>query len=194
MNENARKFLKMSLWVTIILIIIRCLISLGALNENLRNREFVALLYNLCGYIGESIGISTLLMLIFEKWAWKHKPFVFIHNVSVLSKVYEGKFISNFDKKERDVNLKIEQTFLKVRIEVTTNESSSGSLLSEVTQINGMNYLVYIYQNNPKAIIRERSPIHYGTAMLRIVNTKTLSGDYFTDRETTGTMELDARE
>lgn len=190
MNKNTKKFLQMSMWITIIILLIRCFISWGDLNDTLRNQEFIALSYSLFGFIGESIGIGAFLMFVFEKVAWKWKPFKYLHNMPVLSINYEGKFISNFDKQERDMTLSIHQTFLKVKVEITTNESNSGSLLSEIKDINGMSHLVYIYQNNPKAIVRERSPMHYGTAMLRIINPKTLSGDYFTDRETSGTMDF----
>lgn len=46
--------------------------------------------------------------------------------------------------------------------------------------------------NTPKAEVRHRSEIHYGTAMLYVDNPKVLKGQYFTDRKSTGDMVFNA--
>ena len=48
--------------------------------------------------------------------------------------------------------------------------------------------LTYCYLNVPKAKVRERSAIHYGTALLCIENPEEIHGQYYTDRKTTGDM------
>jgi hypothetical protein len=53
--------------------------------------------------------------------------------------------------------------------------------------------LVYTYQNDSNQIMREKSPIHYGTATLDIQEKNgkiLLCGDYWTDRKTTGYLSF----
>ena len=48
----------------------------------------------------------------------------------------------------------------------------------------------YGYINNPKAIYKDKSPIHYGMCVLDIKDKNHLVGQYFTDRGTRGDIEL----
>ena len=48
--------------------------------------------------------------------------------------------------------------------------------------------MIYCYQNEPGMDFREKSAIHYGTAILSLENPFTLKGEYYTDRNTTGSM------
>lgn len=50
--------------------------------------------------------------------------------------------------------------------------------------------LTYCYLNVPQANVRERSAMHYGTAMLCVENPEELKGQYFSDRKTTGDMKF----
>lgn len=50
--------------------------------------------------------------------------------------------------------------------------------------------LVYIYFNEPRAEIQDRSAIHYGTAMLKISKHKELTGNYYTGRNSKGSMKF----
>jgi hypothetical protein len=55
-----------------------------------------------------------------------------------------------------------------------------------------MRQLFYSYLNTPKASIRDRSAIHYGSTLLTyegyLVNE--MEGEYWTSRETTGEIHL----
>ena len=46
------------------------------------------------------------------------------------------------------------------------------------------------YRDYRKANVRDRSAIHYGTALLCIENPDEIQGQYFTDRKTTGDMKF----
>ncbi len=73
-------------------------------------------------------------------------------------------------------------------------ESSSWSNTAQISEDDdsGTLRLSYNYTNRPKAAIRERSEIHDGAAILRIIKapTLTLEGEYWTSRKTTGDMRL----
>ncbi|WP_436802038.1 hypothetical protein [Streptococcus dysgalactiae] len=154
------------------------------------NNEIGVLLYSLFGFVGESIGIGTIFLFLFEKWIWRFSFIPKLHGTPVLATKYAGTIHSNYDDKDRPANLVVNQSFLKIVVKLGTQESSSGSLNADIQEINGQNTLVYNYLNTPQADVRERSPIHYGTAILRIQDDSVLSGDYFTDRKTTGTMSF----
>src|SRR5687767_5494889 len=61
---------------------------------------------------------------------------------------------------------------------------------------NGNKSLVYSYMSTPRLTVRDRSSMHHGTALLEIRNTPTkeLCGEYWTDRRSTGEIELTLRE
>ena len=50
--------------------------------------------------------------------------------------------------------------------------------------------LSFGYINNPKAIYKDKSSIHYGMCILEIKNKEHLEGQYFTDRCTRGDIIL----
>ena len=113
-------------------------------------------------------------------------------NIWRLQYKYDGKFVSDYDKKTRNASIEIKQTFLKINIQMKTKESSSGSIIASLKDLHGIKYLIYTYQNNPHAEIQDRSPIHYGTAMLDVSNPKKLEGNYFTGRNSRGSMVFES--
>ena len=95
---------------------------------------------------------------------------------------------SDYDKSERRATLEIRQTLTLIHITLITDESKSRSLSASIDEILGEVQLTYCYLNTPKSEYRERSEIHYGTATLSITGSKTLEGQYYTDRKTRGDM------
>ena len=73
----------------------------------------------------------------------------------------------------------------------TEESSSSSSLTATFRKIQSVSYLVYTYQNDPQAQIQDKSPMHYGTAMLNVSNPEILEGNYFTGRMSRGSMKFE---
>lgn len=194
MNDNVKKFMNISIWLTAIFLLIRCLFSWIDIKNIWETGNFFTLCYNFYGYIGEAIGASAIIMFIFNKCAWKWKLISWMHDTPILAKNYAGTFISTYDSnhQERSGNIIINQTFLNISVQLITNESKSRSLTASLTNVQGVIYLIYTYQNDPRAEIQDRSPMHYGTAMLDISNPMVLEGNYFTGRETRGSMKFNA--
>ena len=75
-----------------------------------------------------------------------------------------------------------------------TEESSSYSTTADINIAANSEdlYLVYNYTNRPKATTRDRSEIHDGAAILKIINKpdRCLEGEYWTSRKTRGDMML----
>lgn len=188
MNDNVKKFMSISVWFTAFLLLIRCLISWTDIKNLWETGNILDLCYNFYGFIGEAIGASAIGMTIFNKFAWKWLRWM--HDVPVLAKEYNGTLVSDFDGVEHSGNIVIDQTFLSLIIKLKTNESSSRSLTATFSNTQGIQFLIYTYQNDPRAEIQDRSPMHYGTAMLDVSNPAILEGNYYTGRKTRGSMKF----
>lgn len=192
MNNNARKFMNINIWLTTILLLIRCLVSWPDVKNMWETGHIFSLGYNFLGFIGEAIGIAAIVMTVFNKWAWKWKWLHWMHDVPVLARNYNGTFISDYDGVKRFGMLVINQTFLTVTVQLKTDESNSRSLTASFSEVQSVKHLIYNYQNDPRAEIQDRSPIHYGTAMLNVSNPMILEGNYFTGRKSRGSMRFEA--
>lgn len=190
MNNNFSFYIKLYVWSSAVFTLIRCILSLSTLLSLCYSYELLLLLYNLFGYIGEAIGLATIFMIIFNKWIWKLKCFTLLHHVPILSKKYKGTIVSDFDNSKHEGILEINQTFLKQSIKFITDESLSRSISSSISEIHDTCMLIYVYQNEPKGELQDVSPIHYGTAMLDLSNPSEISGNYYTGRNTKGSMHF----
>lgn len=183
MNELYSNYIKKSVWVTIIAFVIRCAISWQSLIQSVS-------MYDLFGFAGEAIAFSAIVMTVYEKWLWKYNPF---EDVPVLKKQYTGKFKSNYDDSIRRFDIEIKQTLLSVRVTMKTKESNSNSISANIVDVLGEKQLVYYYLNTPKMEFRNRSDVHYGTAIISVENTDIMRGRYYTDRMTCGDITFDKK-
>jgi hypothetical protein len=92
------------------------------------------------------------------------------------------------------VVLVIRQTFRQVKCTLMTRESTSYSITADINQSHGGDdlFLAYNYTNRPRATIRERSAIHDGAAILKIIKhpKACLEGEYWTSRKTRGDIKV----
>lgn len=180
MTEKLSKFNKKAAWCAIIVFCIRCVC---AHNNLITDFSF----YDVYGYAGESIAVSTIILVAYEKWLWKINP---LEKTPVLKKKYKGNIISNYDGKSRRATLEIKQTLLSVSVVLETEESRSRSISASIDNILDEWQLTYCYMNVPQIRVRDRSEIHYGTAILCVENADELRGEYYTDRSTAGDMKF----
>lgn len=191
MSEAAKKFMTMSIWITLVIFIIRSWIGWSELSEAVNSGNVLGCGYSLFGYAGEAIGIATLFMTAFNLWLWRFRTFNFIAGgMPVLAKKYTGKIKFHWDgqDQERETTIGIEQTFLNITVDLYTNESTSKSITASIEN----KQLIYTYLNTPRAEIQDRSAVHFGTAMLKLDNPQHLTGNYYTGRLSRGSMDLQA--
>ncbi len=177
MNEKMKNFIKFSSGVAIVIFVV-----LWFVINNMLSLEF-----SLFSLMGKAIGITTIIMVFYEKILWRCIPFC---KTPKLFKCYKGVITSTYDNKKRDAMVKIKQTFLGVNITLETEESESKSIFSSINEVSGKIQLTYTYLNTPNAAVRDRSAIHYGTVILNVENPENIKGQYFTDRKTTGDMNF----
>jgi hypothetical protein len=151
--------------------------------------------------ISTTITINIIIWTIFINWAWKWKVFYpWLVPFPNLSGEWEGTLKSNWKNKSLEpipTKIKITQTFFNIQIRIKTNESTSYSTTAsfDIDKDRGLQQLFYSYLNTPKSGVRERSEIHYGTTLLNFegFNVKTIEGEYWTTRETTGELKLNKK-
>lgn len=182
--KQLNKLLKIAIWISIALFAVRCWIAWEEIITAFS-------LYGMLGYAGEAISIASIFTVFYEKWLWRWNPFV---SMPKLKKKYKGNIVSSYDGKTRTARLEIKQTLLTVHVTLITKESRSNSINASIEDINGEMQLIYSYLNTTKAGVRDRSPLHYGTAMLCLTDVKKLSGLYYNDRRYTGDMQFTAEE
>lgn len=141
--------------------------------------------------IQDSIDVSVFIVVglftIYSKYFWRFNP---LEKTPKIFGNYYVTFLSNYDKKKRDMEIKIEQTLLKTKIKIITKESDSISLVSNVEKVNDEWKLIYTYMNTPNISKRNNSSIHLGTCILSIENNKIISGYYYTERNTFGEIKF----
>ena len=183
------KLIKIEVWITIILFILRCIPSMKEVLELWNGGDLGRLGYTLFGYIGEATAFGFILIKVFDLWIWKWKWISKLHGVPVLANAYDGVLKSSYnERKKYKGQLTVKQTFTKISLKYKSDESSSFSIIADIIDDHDVNRLIYTYQNDPKANIQERSPIHHGTAILNIDNIDKIEGNYFTERGTVGYM------
>lgn len=158
------------------------------------------LLFNSLDTIWEDVTTTitfvTIICTLFVSWAWKWKIFQdWLVPFPCLSGKWDGEIVSTYNSENRSipVNVVIKHHFFNIQIKVKTGESNSISTCGsfDIDEDRGLKQLIYSYQNNPKATVRERSEIHYGTTRLEINDdANILEGEYWTSRKTTGDMKL----
>lgn len=181
MNGAAKAFMKRCAWTLLIIFSIRCAVSWGEICVDFS-------LYLLFGFAGEAISVTAILGAIYEKILWKYDSFL---KWPVLYGTYEGVIKPNCDNRERKIDVQVKQTLFSVHVILKSEESKSKAFTADINERDGEYILCYSYLNRPNAEVRDRSEIHYGTAILSISDkSHRLEGEYYTDRKTTGDMML----
>lgn len=149
------------------------------------------------------VTIDAIITFIFIKFLWKWKClYPWFVPFPDLNGTWDGGIMSTWADpitKERPeaipVILTIKQSFISISCIVRTEETDSYSFISDfvINDEQQVLKLVYSYDSQPKKNVLERSQQHSGTTVLDIISKtkkRQLVGGYWTDRKTTGTLEL----
>lgn len=152
-------------------------------------------------HVSTTISINIIIWMLFIAWAWKWKIFYpWLVPFPNLSGDWVGTIKSNWKEKESEpipIEVSITQNFFNIQVRIMTKESRSYSIGAsfDIDNERGFQQLFYTYLNTPKAGVRERSEIHYGSTILNFDGFKVtkMDGEYWTDRETTGEITLNKK-
>ena len=152
--------------------------------------------------IPQAVTVYAIVGIVFTKWLWRWKPLQgWLIKIPDLQGTWRGELKSDWINPETGKGidpipmvLVIRQTFSSIKCTLMTKESSSYSTTADINIAANSEdlYLTYNYTNRSKATIRDRSPIHDGAAILKIVAkpVSCLEGEYWTSRKTRGDMSL----
>lgn len=147
------------------------------------------------------ITLDWLAYLIFTTWLWRWKwlqgwliPF------PDLNGTWEGHIQTNWKDSEGNTPgpipaiLSVKQRFNHVSCVMRTGEMESHSYIEGfcIDPDNQVRRLSYSYTSKPTLTVVHRSPPHDGTMLLNIIGNpvRKLKGEYWTQRGTTGSVEL----
>lgn len=148
------------------------------------------------------VTIYVLLALVFTNWAWRLSIFKkWLVPLPDLQGTWKGTLEStwidpatNQKIPPKDVMLVIKQNFSSISCVMYTDESDSFSNTAQINEDDesGIFRLSYNYTNRSKANVRDRSAIHDGAVILKVITEpeKVLKGEYWTSRKTTGDISV----
>lgn len=177
MDDRIKKFSEKSLWVALILFVIRYLIF-----------QFESL-YDFLGAASEVIAVTLILMGAYNCFLWRLNP---LEKTPKLMGTYKGHIEYNYngESSSKDTKVIIKQTLLSIKVQITTNEITSNTIVGNLVVENDNYVLYYIYITNPKSKYSKENPMQHGTCRLVQQDKNTLVGTYWTSRQTIGDMVL----
>lgn len=146
-------------------------------------------------------GILLLLTTAFDRYLWRLRILRgWLVKRPYIGGTWQVKLISNWvDPKTGNqippINgyMAVWQTHSSLNMRLITSESISELIGSEIILLkDGTFRVAAIYENEPKQMLRDRSPIHHGAILLQSTGPipTSISGSYWTDRNTYGEIEL----
>jgi len=151
--------------------------------------------------IPKVVTADLLLVGIFMKWVWRWKwlqgwliPF------PDLNGTWQGHIQTNWKDAQGKTPepipliLTISQSFMRINCVMRTTEMESHSYVEGfcIDRERQIRQLCYSYTSKPKASLRDRSTPHDGTILFNIIGKPVhkLEGEYWTQRQTIGTITL----
>lgn len=178
MDNRIKKFITKCLWVEFFLSIIRCF--LWNINS----------VYYLLGSAGEVFSATIIIMGLYNGFLWRYNP---LEKIPKLMGKYNGILEYNFsgEIEKKGTFVIIKQTLLSIKVQITTNEITSNTIVGNLLKENDEYVLYYTYITNPKSKYSNENPIQYGTCRLSTNIKDKLIGTYWTSRKTIGDIELE---
>lgn len=151
--------------------------------------------------IPKVVTTDVLLVGIFMKWLWRWQLLQgWLVPFPDLNGTWQGHIQTNWKDAEGRTPgpiptiLTIKQTFGRMSCVMRTGEMESHSYLEGfcIDKEAQIRRLCYSYTSKPKAALRSRSTPHDGTMLFNIIGTpvRKLEGEYWTQRQTNGSVAL----
>jgi hypothetical protein len=152
--------------------------------------------------LSTAVTIDTFICTLFVTYLWKLRIFKgWLVQIPDISGVWQGVINSNWVNPATGsatgsipASIKVSQNFFYINIKITTDqmESISSAGTFDIDKERGISRLWYSYTSTPNVAVRPINPIHFGTTLLTIDpdNPDVMSGEYWTSRQTIGTISL----
>ncbi len=185
MDSKTNKLVNRSAWTAIFLFLVRYFLGFINVLDFLKCENW----YDYLGAAGEAVSVATVLLIIYDKWFWKYNP---LDSTPRLMGSYTGIIAYNYNGQNQTKITKviIDQTSLKIRVKITTDEITSNTITSNLIKENDEYVLYYTYITNPNSQHSAQNPMQHGTCRLVQTDKDKLEGQYWTSRQTIGDIKL----
>ena len=149
------------------------------------------------------VGVLTSTGFVFKHWAWYWPGVHLLTKTPRLTGTWVGELKSNYIHDGEvepcgpiNVAMVVTQSVDGLNVRQYTQESSSTTVAASISEEPGERFLLAtVYLNEPEIQHQQtRSPMHYGATRLTIEgpprNPRGLTGNYWTARSTSGTLDL----
>ena len=151
------------------------------------------------------VGLLMIVIGAFDRFLWRLSILQgWLVTKPNISGTWKAEFQSDWiDPSTGDIStpsiayMAIRQTYSDIRLRLMTEESFSVIISATLIQLPDSSYrLSAVYRNEPKILVRDRSPIHNGSLLLNIPDKlpAQISGHYWTDRQTRGEIILNSHQ
>jgi hypothetical protein len=147
--------------------------------------------------------IVIWIAIAFDYYLWRWSIFRWLVKRPVLDGTWRVEIQSNWINPATNAEIApieafmtVTQTLSSLSMRLMTPESTSNLIGAEIICAPDKIYCISgVYHNEPSFAVRHRSEIHYGGLWLQVAedDEKTITGHYWTDRKTAGTMKLTDR-
>lgn len=144
--------------------------------------------------------IVVAIFAIFDRWAWRWWFIPKVVQRPLLHGTWHGHLTSTWNPEGQpgttsyEAFLVVTQTFTSVQVALMTQESKSRSVIADIVRNASDDFSIfYHYGNTPRLEVRGGSPIHMGGVSFEVfdVRPKKLEGEYWTSRNSGGSMTFD---
>jgi len=154
-------------------------------------------------FFSDAVFTATIVLVVWDHWLWRLPILQRIPAVprnvrgtwrGTLTSFWEDPTTSKRPAPQT-VFLVVRQSASRLTIVLLTAESSSRSSLASLSDDGTSATLAYMYLNRPDSRVEYRSRMHNGSAFLEISGrpASRIRGRYWTDRDTRGELDFDAR-
>ncbi len=151
-----------------------------------------------------TVAVLTSSLWLFDKHLWKTWPFSLFCKRPNLNGTWRVTLQSSYidpktDKRAPEIKgfAAVRQTFSSVSLRLMTEQAESFLIVGSLDVLDdGASYFSGVYQSDPDILLRSNvSEIHYGSFRYRVLGSPPteLSGHYWTDRSTNGSIRFSDR-
>lgn len=147
---------------------------------------------------GSIVTIAGAMVWLFDSCLWSWWPFTWAVGRADVRGTWRGQIVSDWISPATGTTLApiptvvcVTETASVLYLRQFTAESESATVAASILkEPDDAETIVVVYRNDPKSSVREHSPIHFGGMRLRVTGEDSLTGDYWTDRNTRGQLTL----
>jgi SMODS-associating 2TM, beta-strand rich effector domain len=154
-----------------------------------------------------TVAVVTGLLTAFDRVLWRYWPFPLFHKTPDLSGQWAAELLSSYveqggrENKTVTGTATITQTYPSLSVRLVTGEEPNTNRSFQlagrlIRHDDGVYEVIGVYQSDPDILARgTQTEIHYGAFRYRVIGTPPdkMSGHYWTDRNTRGSIQLKKR-